>query len=202
MFTPYFFILHLLFVPSFQTRCLLHSSLHFSFRRLYIYFFVSQNLLPIYFAMPRFVYFFTLAVALFFSSVMAAPLESNRRQIGNLACNIARLKTVAGLSKSASAIQAATSAATGDAATTSQLQTASQGISSAQDGVAKIAAALLTGQQAPAADRQQVQDGLTAASTALGSITAADPDVDSAVANASSAVEGTTEAGAQVVSDC
>ncbi|KAF9547328.1 hypothetical protein CPC08DRAFT_715823 [Agrocybe pediades] len=133
---------------------------------------------------------------------MAAPLENNRRQIGNLACNIARLKTVAGLSKSASAIQAATSAATADAATTSQLQTASQGISSAQDGVAKIAAALLTGQQAPDADRQQVKDGLTAASTALGSITAADPDVDSAVADASSAVESTTEAGAQVVSDC
>jgi len=59
-----------------------------------------------------------------------------------------------------------------DAATTAQLQTASQGIASAKAGVAKIAAALLTGQQAPAADRQQVQDGLTAASTALGSTAA------------------------------
>ncbi|PPQ89886.1 hypothetical protein CVT25_004808 [Psilocybe cyanescens] len=150
--------------------------------------------------MARFFCFFTLAFALLMSYVVAG--EQSKRQIGDLQCNIARLKTVAGLAKSASSIKSAIAAAKSDPATVAQLQTAAQGVSSAQAGVATIAKALLTGQQAPASARQQVQDGLTAASTALGSTAAADPAVDNAVANASSAVEGTTAAGEQVVSDC
>jgi len=37
--------------------------------------------------------------------------NNNRRQLGNLACNVARLKTVAGLKKSASSIKSAMAAA-------------------------------------------------------------------------------------------
>lgn len=57
-----------------------------------------------------------------------------------------------------------------DSATVSQLQTAANGISSADSGVKTIAGALLTLQQAPAAARQQVEDGLTAATSALSSV--------------------------------
>ncbi|KAH9485841.1 hypothetical protein JR316_0002756 [Psilocybe cubensis] len=150
--------------------------------------------------MARFFCFFTLAFALLMSCVMAG--EQSKRQIGNLQCNIARLKTVAGLAKSASAIKKAMTAAQGDAETTAQLQTAAQGVSSAQAGVGTIAKALITGQLAPAAARQQVADGLNAATTALGSTTSSDPNVDSAIASATSAIAGTTTSGQQVVANC
>ena len=44
------------------------------------------------------------------------------------------------------------------------------GINNAQAGIATIAKALLTGQKAPADARQQVEDGLTSAGSALASI--------------------------------
>ncbi|KDR70084.1 hypothetical protein GALMADRAFT_905540 [Galerina marginata CBS 339.88] len=152
--------------------------------------------------MARFAYFFALAFALLFSCVMAAPLGESKRQIGDIQCNVARLKTVAGLAKSAKSIKSAIAAAGSDSATVAQLQTAAKGISSAQAGVATIATALFTGQQAPAAARQKVQDGLDAATSALGSTASADSKVTNAVSTAQSSVSGTAAAGAQVVADC
>jgi len=152
--------------------------------------------------MARFAYFFALAFALLFSCVMAAPLGQSKRQIGDLQCNIARLKTVAGLAKSAASIKSAIAAAGSDSATVSQLQTASSGISSAKAGVATIAQALFLGQTAPAAARQKVQDGLDAATSALGLTASTDSAVTNAVSTAQSNVAGTAAAGAQVVADC
>lgn len=58
-----------------------------------------------------------------------------------------------------------------DAATTSAASQAQTALTSAKAGIAKIALAIVTGQQAPAAARDQVQQGLTTAQTALAGIT-------------------------------
>jgi len=151
----------------------------------------------------EFAYFLALALAVFTCFVQAAPLgQIQERQVGGIACNVARLQTVAGLSKSAKSIQSAITAAGSDAASAAQLQTAATGITSAQAGVKTIAGALLTGQAAPADARTQVGDGLTAATTALNSINSTDATLTSAVTAAQSAVAGTVTAGEKVVSDC
>jgi hypothetical protein len=87
-----------------------------------------------------------------------------RRQIGDLACNIDRLKTVASLAASDFAISAID---TSDPTVASAVTTARTGLNSAGEGIGKIALALVSGQQAPAAARTQVGQGLVDAQTAL-----------------------------------
>lgn len=58
-----------------------------------------------------------------------------------------------------------------DAAGAQGISAVTDGINNAQAGISTIAKALLTGQTAPADARQQVEDGLVAAGSALSNIT-------------------------------
>ncbi|KAF8921581.1 hypothetical protein CPB85DRAFT_1271480 [Mucidula mucida] len=135
--------------------------------------------------------FSVLMIAGLFFQADAAPLHS--RQIGNLACNIARLKIVSNLAATKSAVSEIddTNAAAKTAAT--------DGLNSASDGIKTIAKSLITGAQAPAAARDQVGAGLTAAQTALDGLTSGD---DPAVAEAQDKLSSAIAAGQDVVAQC
>ncbi|KIK54657.1 hypothetical protein GYMLUDRAFT_176899, partial [Collybiopsis luxurians FD-317 M1] len=128
--------------------------------------------------------------------VPSAPLGS--RQIGDLQCNIARLKTVSGLAATNKAINALSSSSGSDPTVASAVTQAQSGIQSAQSGISTIAKAILTGQDAPADARNQVGSGLATAQSALNSIGNSDPNLQAA----QSSLSDTIAAGEQVVSDC
>lgn len=132
------------------------------------------------------------------SSASAIPVES--RQLGGIGCNVARLKTVAGLRQATTAVNKI--AGSSDPAAASAAATAQGGLQDASAGIKTIAGALLTGQAAPAAARDQVGQGLTTADTALGNITSTDSTVTSMVADARTKVQNTISAGQDVVSQC
>ncbi|KAF9002778.1 hypothetical protein BDQ17DRAFT_1326531 [Cyathus striatus] len=122
--------------------------------------------------------------------------------IGDVQCNAARLKTVASLTATQAAVSKLANAASGDEATTSAVSTAQTGLKSAQGGIGQIALALATGQDPPASGRQQVQDGLQSAQTALNNINSTDSSITSATQNALNSLNATISAGSDVVSDC
>ncbi|KIK54656.1 hypothetical protein GYMLUDRAFT_176957, partial [Collybiopsis luxurians FD-317 M1] len=122
--------------------------------------------------------------------------------VGDLQCNIARLKTVSSLAATTKSVQEIASAAGNDAATSSAAQAAASGLSTAQGGISQIAQALIAGQNAPASGRDQVGQGLTAAQNALNSITSTDPTVTSALSQAQTDLSNTITAGQQVTADC
>lgn len=126
-----------------------------------------------------------------------------KRQIGGIACNIARLQTVTNLAKSSKAVKKLAAASSADATATDAATQATTGLGDAKAGIAKIAAVLLTGGKAPADARTQVENGLNAAKTALAAAAnSTDPAVADAVAAASKAVDSTIAAGGKVVSNC
>lgn len=140
-----------------------------------------------------FITLLTAALMAYFFQVEAAPLHS--RQIGDVACNVARLKTVSSLAATKSAVQKIDTSANGTATAVTDAQT---GLDSASSGIKTIAASLLTGQTAPADARDQVQNGLLAAQTALNGITTG----DAATATAQSKLNDTISAGSDVVANC
>ncbi|KAJ7618472.1 hypothetical protein FB45DRAFT_931724 [Roridomyces roridus] len=136
--------------------------------------------------------FFALFVAL---SAVAVPVE--RRQTGNLECNINRAQIVVALAQTGSAVKAINGT---DAATEAQKTAAQTGLTSSGEGIAQIAVALVAGQAAPAAARLQTQQGLLDAQAALGNIT--DPTVADAVSAAQSKLATAITAGNNVVANC
>ncbi|KAF7349113.1 hypothetical protein MVEN_01433500 [Mycena venus] len=135
-----------------------------------------------------------LALCLAFFAV-AAPLQ--QRQVGDLQCNINRLKIVASLASTTTAVGKID---TTDPATASAVTAAQAGLSSASDGIKTIAQSLVTGQTAPASARDQVGAGLLAAQTALTGIT--DPAAATAVTAAQNQLTTTIADGKAVVADC
>ncbi|KAJ7499711.1 hypothetical protein FB451DRAFT_1549253 [Mycena latifolia] len=135
-------------------------------------------------------------LALFIASAaVAAPVE--QRQIGNLQCNIDRFKIVTTLAATGSAVKKID---TTNNATATAVKAAQAGLSSAGDGIKTIALSLVTGQAAPAAARDQVQQGLLDAQTALTSIT--DATVNATLADAQSKLASAIQDGDDVVADC
>ncbi|KAJ7739396.1 hypothetical protein B0H16DRAFT_1568868 [Mycena metata] len=126
---------------------------------------------------------------------IAAPLQ--RRQVGNLQCNINRLKIVTSLASTNTAVGKID---TTDPATASAVTAAQAGLTCAGAGIKTIAQSLFTGQAAPASARDQVQAGLLAAQTALAGIT--DPPATAAVTAAQNQLTTTIADGAAVVADC
>ncbi|KAK0492791.1 hypothetical protein EDD18DRAFT_1465305 [Armillaria luteobubalina] len=141
-----------------------------------------------------FITLLSVALMAYFFHVEAAPLHS--RQIGDIACNVARLKTVSSLAATKSAVNKIDTSNSTDAATA--VTGAQTGLDSASAGIKTIAASLLTGQTAPADARDQVKSGLLAAQTALNGITTG----DAATADAQSKLSDTISAGTDVVADC
>ncbi|KAK0490287.1 hypothetical protein IW261DRAFT_1412857 [Armillaria novae-zelandiae] len=112
-------------------------------------------------------FFITLLSAALMAYLLPPPLHS--RQIGDIACNVARLKTVSSLAATKSAVNKIDTSNSTDAATA--VTDAQTGLDSASAGIKTIATSLLTGQTAPADARDQVKNGLLAAQTALNGIT-------------------------------
>jgi len=138
---------------------------------------------------------FALALVLVFLAALvdAAPLQT--RQIGNLQCNLARLRIVKALGSAGKNLKQIDTA---DPAAADAASTASAGVASANAGVKTIAGALITGQKAPAAARDQVGQGLENAQTALQGLNSTDPAVTSSMKSISSAIS----AGEDVVANC
>ncbi|KAJ7624826.1 hypothetical protein FB45DRAFT_796794 [Roridomyces roridus] len=136
------------------------------------------------------------AIIFIFSIAIAAPIH-DPRQIGDLACNVARLKIVTALATSKGAINKIPSS---DATTSTQVSAAQAGLSSASQGIETIAGAILTGQQAPAPARDQVLQGLATAQSALGNVT--DPAASASVASAQKDLANTVQAGQEVIANC
>lgn len=90
-------------------------------------------------------------------STSAAPVDP--RQIGNLACNVARIKIVAAFGSAGSAID--------DIADPAVKTAAQAGLDQANGGIKTIASAILSGDAAPATARDEVAAGLAAMNTAL-----------------------------------
>lgn len=89
----------------------------------------------------------------------AAVVQPQPRQIGGIACNVARLRTVSALGNAGDAI--------GQIQDPDTASAAQAGLDQANGGIDEIASAILSGAQAPAEGRQAVEDGLTAMGTAL-----------------------------------
>jgi len=105
-----------------------------------------------------------------FPQLTLAPVPFEKRQIGDVQCNVARLKTVGALTKAQKAVKALAAQANGTADATN-IATAASSLASAQDGIKTIAGSILTGKAAPASARTQVGDGLENALSALGNVT-------------------------------
>ncbi|WDK15411.1 hypothetical protein CGRA01v4_06692 [Colletotrichum graminicola] len=118
----------------------------------------------------------------------ARAIES--RQIGNLGCNVARLKIVSAISSTKSSV--------GDIKDPAVKDAAAAGLKQANDGIGKIASALLTGQKAAATDRDTVAAGLQATGTAL----QGGDQTDDAVKKAGESLQKAVAAGQDVVSKC
>ncbi|CAN8100303.1 unnamed protein product [Discula destructiva] len=120
----------------------------------------------------------------------AATLRPTPRQIGNIACNVARGKVVGALGDAGDAVGQIQDADT---------QAAAQaGLDQANGGIATIAQAIVAGEAAPADGRADVEAGLAAMNAAL----AGGAANDAAVADAQTAVDAAAAAGQDVVAEC
>jgi len=128
-----------------------------------------------------------------------------RRQIGDLQCNLNRLGIVGDLSALGKNVDDMATATSGDATLSPLVASAQDGVNNATAGIKTIAQSLFTGQAAPADARDQVQSGLEAVGTALGQISAAnstDTSVTTPLAAAQTNLQKATTAGKNVVADC
>jgi len=132
--------------------------------------------------------------------VDAAPLAA--RQIGDLQCNIDRLKIVGDIVSATSTAKTLTSQLASDTNGSALIATVTQGLNDASSGIGQIATALFTGQTAPAASRDQVEQGLTNAVNAANSITSTDAKVTSNVNKLKSELQAAVQAGDGVLSNC
>ncbi|KAF7351714.1 hypothetical protein MSAN_01604600 [Mycena sanguinolenta] len=139
---------------------------------------------------------FSVVVSLFVAiCATAAPMQ--RRQTGDLDCNLARLKIifdVAGTQQLVSQINAT------DLDTASAVAVAQTGLQSVNSAIQVILAAIFSGQTAPASFRDQVEAGLNLANFALGNIT--DPSLNSTVTAARTRLLTAGADGDMVVAAC
>lgn len=102
-----------------------------------------------------------LAVCASAAVINPAPAAANNkpRQLGGIACNVARLQVVSALGNAESAVGQIQDADTASAA--------QAGLDQANGGISEIASAVLAGEQAPDSGREAVEAGLTATNAAL-----------------------------------
>ncbi|KAJ6450904.1 hypothetical protein C8R45DRAFT_1223956 [Mycena sanguinolenta] len=138
----------------------------------------------------------SMAVSLFVAAcATAAPMQ--RRQTGDLDCNLARLKIifdVAGTQQLVSQIN------TTDLDTASAVAVAQTGLQSVNSAIQMILGAIFSGQTAPASFRDQVSAGLDLADSALSNIT--DPNLNSTVTAARTRLLTAGADGDMVVAAC
>ncbi|KAF7313017.1 hypothetical protein MKEN_00986600 [Mycena kentingensis (nom. inval.)] len=138
------------------------------------------------------------------TGISSAPVK---RQTGNLECNLARLaiiNDVAGAQDIIAQVQSGNSTDI-DLPTAAALAVAQTALTSANDAFQTIRDAVLVNEQAPPEARDQVDAGLTAAITALGSISTnstAGADLAAAIAAATDKVVKAGKDGNDVVALC
>ncbi|KAF7318182.1 hypothetical protein HMN09_00326400 [Mycena chlorophos] len=123
------------------------------------------------------------------SSIVAAPVSQRALQ----GCGLDRFNIVSSLAETGIALAAIDKS---DPATAAAVKTAESGLTSSGEGIAQIALALVTGGAPPASARNQTQQGLLDAQTALQSINGT--DVSDALTKLSAAIQD----GNDVVADC
>ncbi|KAK7052197.1 hypothetical protein R3P38DRAFT_1638614 [Favolaschia claudopus] len=137
-------------------------------------------------------------ITLTFAALAAAvPMQTQRRQTGDLDCNLARLKIifdVAASKKLVSQINAT------DLPTANALAIAQTSLDSVNSGIQDILAAIFDAKNAPALSRTQVSDGLDAARSALAIIK--DPSLNATVAEAQARILTAGQDGDKVVAEC
>jgi len=151
------------------------------------------------------VVFALFSVMVLFGAMMAnaAPLgDYDKRQIGDLQCNINRFQIVTDLAEAKVTANALTKNFANDAAGSSAIATVSQGISSAQSAIGEIAIALLTGQQAPTAARDQVEAGLTSATEALANLSSTNSQTTNNLSKIKQQLSNAATAGNGVLANC
>ncbi|KAI0048664.1 hypothetical protein FA95DRAFT_1605043 [Auriscalpium vulgare] len=131
--------------------------------------------------------------------VQGLPVQS--RQIGDLQCNIDRLKIVTTLEGAKITVDGL-AASLSKSADASNIKAVANNIAGAQGGIGVIGKALLTGQAAPASARTQVQDNLTQAIKTLANIKSSDAGIASRLKLAAQQLNNSAADGDGVVSNC
>ncbi|KAJ7661484.1 hypothetical protein DFH06DRAFT_1325770 [Mycena polygramma] len=129
------------------------------------------------------------------ASAVAAPLH--RRQTGDLSCNLARLKIIFDVAQTQKLVAQINLT---DLATASSVAVAQTGLTSMNDAIQEILAALVNNQTAPANFRDQVSQGINATRSALQQIT--DPSLNASVAAAQASLLAAGKDGDQVLAGC
>ncbi|KAH8102143.1 hypothetical protein BXZ70DRAFT_55412 [Cristinia sonorae] len=148
---------------------------------------------------------FTTLVLLGAALVGAAPTDMHMhyaRQIGNLQCNLDRLKIVGDIFAASQTTKTLTKQLSADANGSSLISTVNDGLNQASSGIGEIAVALFTGQKAPAASRDQVESGLNSAFTAVNSITSENAAVTNNVNKLKTQLQAAGSAGDGVLANC
>jgi len=134
--------------------------------------------------------------------VGAAPSRHVARQMGDLACNIARVKIVGGVLQAAQTARNLTQELASDPVGCVLIANVTTGIIEAEDAIAQIVGAIVNNAAAPPAARDQVGDGLNLAFEAAGNITSTDPAVIDNVNTLKNQLLFAGQAGDEVVQDC
>ncbi|KAJ7453300.1 hypothetical protein B0H11DRAFT_1927036 [Mycena galericulata] len=135
---------------------------------------------------------FSLCIA---ACAMAAPMH--RRQIGNLDCNLARLKSVVDVADAQTLIGQLN---TTELSTATAVAVAQAGLVSVNDATQTILNAVFANQTAPADSRDQFASGLNAALEALKMIN--DPSQNATITAAQAKILSAGQDGNNVVADC
>ncbi|KAF5317743.1 hypothetical protein D9619_012604 [Psilocybe cf. subviscida] len=133
------------------------------------------------------------------ATIAAAPVAFGG-QLGNLACNVARLQTVTGIEATSAAVNKIPTA--GNATVATALSAAKAGLDQSTAGVTTILDALFSGQDAPSDARNQVGAGFAQTQTALQGIASTGSATSKAVKKALAKLQKTINAGNVVVSQC
>ncbi|KAJ7740602.1 hypothetical protein B0H16DRAFT_1566953 [Mycena metata] len=136
-----------------------------------------------------------LFAACFAVCAVAAPLHS--RQVGDLDCNLARLKIISDIAAAQTLVGQIN---TIDLATASAVAVAQAGLTSTNAAIQDILTAVFANQTAPANSRDQVGLGVNGAHDALSLIT--DPSLNATVSAAQAKLLTIAGDGNKVVSEC
>ncbi|TCD66098.1 hypothetical protein EIP91_001750 [Steccherinum ochraceum] len=145
---------------------------------------------------------FCAVVALGAIVASADPPQLSARQVGDLQCNIDRVKTVGSVIQALVTTRNLTQQLSSDSVNSAHVADITGGLNKAEDGIAVIVAAIFAGQKAPNEARTEVGDGLSTAFDAASNITSTDPDVVANVNQLKTELQEASFAGDNVVDEC
>ncbi|TFY59933.1 hypothetical protein EVG20_g7611 [Dentipellis fragilis] len=132
--------------------------------------------------------------------INAAPLQ--RRQTGDVQCNIDRLKVVVGMQETLDSVNQLSTQLGCNTSFASNITTAQTGIHGAQVATDEISQAIFANQTADPDLRQQFAGNITMVLAALQAIEPTDSTSNATLTQALTSLNGTAAAGNDVVADC